>query len=413
MGVVYEAFDEALKRTVVVKVVGPSWSNDENARKRFIREGQMLAAVESDHIVTIYHVGEDQGILYLAMPLLEGANLENWLLTRPEPITAAEILWVARDVLTGLAELHAKKIVHRDIKPKNLWVEKKTGRVKLLDFGLSRLIAVSSVTPPSGVVGTPAFMSPEQATGAPVDSRSDLFSLGATLYRMAGNASPFERGTTTETLAAIANFEPFTLTGLPSEVSGFIARLISKDPSNRFKDARAALAELKSIERNLQDATTVTFERPRPRPPRNRKLFAVALVGLAVVVVATVIIIIDRNGRRIVVKVPDAVAIEVVGPDGKKKTVWVDPKTKKEVKPPVEALQSTEIEVGSTVVVKAEQTRGFADNSSDTEHLIVNFIGKGTRGEVKAIANNRCLILLDDPPGEEVWVSLEVVERRK
>ncbi len=181
---------------------------------RFLREARATAALQHDHIVTIYHVGEERGVPFLAMPLLRGKTLEDRLAEKPR-LSFAEILRIGREAAEGLAEAHGHGLVHRDIKPRNMWLEAPSARVKLLDFGLVRSDGEElGVTRSGMILGTPAYMSPEQAGGRTVDHRSDLFSLGCVLYRLATGRPPFAGSDPISTLVAVASAHPSP----PSEV---------------------------------------------------------------------------------------------------------------------------------------------------------------------------------------------------
>src|SRR5437764_5748351 len=162
----------------------PALASGKAARQRFLREARAAAAVKHDHIVTIYAVGEDRGVPFLAMEFLEGEPLDARL-EREKNLPMAEVLRIAREISEGLAGAHDKGLIHRDIKPANVWLEGQWGRVKILDFGLARAAREhAQLTQTGAILGTPAYMAPEQARGETVDARCDLFSLGCVLYRM-------------------------------------------------------------------------------------------------------------------------------------------------------------------------------------------------------------------------------------
>ncbi|MBM4073393.1 MAG: serine/threonine protein kinase [Planctomycetes bacterium] len=197
MGLVFQAEDVHLRRKVALKVMRPEAAGKPGARERFLREAQAAAAIEHEHIVTIHHVGEDRGVPFLAMPWLKGMSLEERL-KQPAPLKPAQVARVGRQVALGLAAAHDQGLIHRDIKPANIWLEASTGResgeshVKILDFGLARALADDMhLTQPGAILGTPAYMAPEQARGEAVDHRCDLFSLGVVLYRLATGRLPF------------------------------------------------------------------------------------------------------------------------------------------------------------------------------------------------------------------------------
>jgi serine/threonine protein kinase len=275
MGFVFEGEDEQLRRPIALKVMRPEIAAAPVARERFLREGRAVAAVNNDHVVTIYQVGEANGVPFLAMERLEGCTLEEWLRRQPGPVTPKAVAKVARNVLRGLAAAHAKGIVHRDIKPNNLWVEKATSRVKLFDFGITRVQDEDvGLTGRGQPIGTPAYMSPEQANGAEVDARSDLFSLGVVVHRMLTGRSPFERENVMATLSALATVTlPPTRTlapDLPGPLADLIDRLLARDPAGRPADAGAALAEWQAAEKRSGPGTTAL-----PPPPRQSLPYAV------------------------------------------------------------------------------------------------------------------------------------------
>src|SRR5262245_42026123 len=168
MGEVYLAVDAVLGRRVAVKVMRPDIAARPGFRDKFLREARAAAALQHDHVVPIYHVGEDGGVPFIAMPLLQGESLEDRL-GREGRLPAAEVARVGREVAEGLAAAHAAGLVHRDVKPANLWLEAPGGRVKVLDFGLARPVEAGGLTQSGAVLGTPQYMAPEQGDGRPVD----------------------------------------------------------------------------------------------------------------------------------------------------------------------------------------------------------------------------------------------------
>lgn len=270
MGVVFQAEDPKLKRRVALKAMQPVLAVSETARKRFLREAQAAAAIEHDHIVPILHVGEDRGVPFIAMPLLKGESLAARL-KRGQALSVAEVLRVGRDVGRGLAAAHAAGLIHRDIKPANLWLEGDEGRVKILDFGLARAAADrSSLTQSGAIVGTPAYMSPEQAAGQPVDERCDLFSLGCVLYHMCTGRPPFKGPDAVATLVAVAMHHPPPPSelrpGLPDALSDLVMQLLAKKPDDRPRSAKGVVDMLQEIEdRPVRGSATAD------RPARGRE----------------------------------------------------------------------------------------------------------------------------------------------
>lgn len=264
MGFVFRGEDPKLGRAVALKVMRPDFLARPQALDRFLRESRSAAAVTDPHVVIIFDAGEHNGLPFLAMELLAGQTLDGWLREGGGTAQPDAVVRVARDVLRGLAAVHAHGLVHRDVKPTNLWVDP-SGRVKVLDFGLTRGTD-SDLSAEGAVMGTPAYMSPEQAGGKPVDARSDLFSVGTVLYRMLTGANPFARAETIPTLLAVATDEPLPLSKaapwVPDALAAFVHRLLSKGPTGRPNDARAALTELDALEAR-QGAPGA----PAPAPP--------------------------------------------------------------------------------------------------------------------------------------------------
>jgi serine/threonine protein kinase len=252
MGVVFQAEDPQLRRLVALKVMRRARADSDLSRKRFLREARAAAALEHDHIVRVYQVGEDRGLPFLVMELLQGEALDVRL-KREGPLPLVEILRIGREVCAGLAAAHDRDLIHRDIKPSNLWLEAERGRMKILDFGLARAPGgPTDLTGPGTVVGTPGYMAPEQARGEPVDARCDLFSLGCVLYQACTGLPPFRGANTAATLLAVDEKQPPPPAALTQEVpaalSDLVMRLLAKDPADRPASARAVGEVLEDIE---------------------------------------------------------------------------------------------------------------------------------------------------------------------
>ena len=242
MGMVLEAEDPKLGRHVAIKVMLPHVAGNAKARDRFVREARAAAKVEHDHIIPIYFIGEENNVPFIVMPFLKGESLDARL-KRERRLPVDEIVRIGREVAEGLAVAHELGLVHRDIKPANLWLEAPRGRIKVLDFGLARLNSEAGQLTQSGaIVGTPAYMAPEQARSQPVDGRSDLFSLGAVLYKMATGRTPFGGSDTISMLMSLANDTPANARSLnpdiPATLADLISRLLEKDPARRPQSAR-------------------------------------------------------------------------------------------------------------------------------------------------------------------------------
>src|SRR5581483_5417875 len=287
MGRVYLAEDKQLQRKVALKVMNPFLIDQLSSRERFLREARAAAALKDDHIVTIYQVGQIDNVPYLALELLEGESLEGRL-SRDELLPFREVLRIGRQVAEGLAVAHAQGLIHRDIKPANLWLEKDSRpssvaeldlsrpatfkRVKILDFGLARVGGGGQLTGTGQVIGTPRYMAPEQARGGAVDARSDLFSLGCVLYRMASGMEPFTGDSVMAVLTALAVEDPRPLHDLnptlPAPFVHLVERLLQKKPENRPESAEKVAAALYA----LGDVETTSQERQRPEDVRTSAL---------------------------------------------------------------------------------------------------------------------------------------------
>lgn len=230
MGVVFRAEDPHLERMVALKAMLPSMAGSPSSRERFFREAKAAAALKHPHIVSIHQVGFDRGAPFLAMEYLEGEPLDDRLKREPR-LPVPEILRIGREIAKGLAAAHEKGLIHRDIKPANLWLEGKAGHVKILDFGLARAMGdTTHLTQSGAIIGTPAYMAPEQASGKPLDHRCDLFSLGCVLYRMSTGERPFKGEDAMSIISALALENPPPPDSLNSEVPAELSDLVMLNP---------------------------------------------------------------------------------------------------------------------------------------------------------------------------------------
>jgi eukaryotic-like serine/threonine-protein kinase len=253
MGLVLLAEDAKLRRPAALKVMLPRHAADAVAKERFLREARVAAQVKHDHIVTIYQVDEERAVPFIAMEFLQGMSLDAFLKAKGTP-GISHVLRIGREIAEGLAAAHERGLVHRDVKPANVWLEAPHGRVKILDFGLARQQQEDAHLTGSGtVVGTPSYMSPEQARGERVDHRSDLFSLGGVLYTLCAGRPPFSGKTTMAVLTSLAIDQPPSVLQLNPVVapalSELIDRLLSKRPDQRPASARAVAQALRALEK--------------------------------------------------------------------------------------------------------------------------------------------------------------------
>jgi serine/threonine protein kinase len=251
MGLVFLADDTRLEREVALKVMRPELAADTEGRQRFLREARAAAHVHSDHVVTIYDVDQQDDVPYLVMELVRGRSLAE-ALEQGSRLPLGLCLKVARETAEGLAAAHAAGLIHRDVKPGNIWLEEPGGRAKLLDFGLARAFTGPLITQHNFILGTPAYMAPEQAAGQPLDARCDLFSLGAVLYHMLTGRRPFAGEDVLMVLWSLANVTPPPAVGLapglPAGVADFLDRLLAKDPAGRPASAAEVARALLALE---------------------------------------------------------------------------------------------------------------------------------------------------------------------
>jgi Tol biopolymer transport system component len=300
MGEVYRARDSRLRRDVAVKVLSEALSADAGRRKRFEQEARSASALNHPNIVTIYDIGSSDSTVYIAMELVEGRTLRELLLEGTFP--TRRLLEVASQVAEGLAKAHAAGIVHRDLKPENVMVTK-DGVVKILDFGLAKLYRETSEsgdsatavqeTQPGTVLGTVGYMSPEQASGKPLDFRTDQFSLGSILYEMATGKRAFQRNTSAETLTAIIREEPEPLGRLaaaaPAPFRWAVERCLAKDPEERYASTRDLASDLRKMREHLSEASISgavgVAEAAAARPAPGGRMLK-ALAGLVALIAA-------------------------------------------------------------------------------------------------------------------------------
>ncbi len=351
MGVVYLAEDALLGRKIALKTMTPGVAANPQSRERFFREAKAAAALEHPNVVAIFQVGEDRGVPFLAMPLLKGEPLDDRL-KRVGKMDAFEAARIAAEIAEGLAAAHAQGLIHRDVKPGNVWLEGERGQVKLLDFGLARVQADETHLTHSGaILGTPAYMAPEQARGEAIDSRADLFSLGCVLYAMLTGKRPFVGDTVMGILMSLGLDTPRAPhevdDSVPRALSDFTMRLLAKSPAERPASATEAAAELRRIAQEEAQARTetMTVAKPKPapaRPPRRRRvLVGLMLAGVAAVAVGAIVIIVrDKNGNEVgKLSVPDGGSAQVIN-DGDKKP--------NETKKPDETKKSETIVAGNS-----------------------------------------------------------------
>src|ERR1700730_1508640 len=275
MGEVYRARDTRLGRDLAIKILSRKLSAGKQDLQRFEREACSASALNHPNIVTIFELGQVDTTYYIAMELVEGELLRDMLSGGPIPLQKA--IPIAAQTADGLAKAHEAGVVHRDLKPENLMVSR-DGFVKILDFGLAKLVSPNinqlldagtlgaSQTLPGTVLGTVEYMSPEQASGLPLDFRSDQFSFGSVLYEMVTGKRSFQRRSNAETLAAILRDNPEPVASLnpqaPAPLCWVIERCLAKNPKERYASTRDLARDLATIRDRLSEAPS------RHSPPR-------------------------------------------------------------------------------------------------------------------------------------------------
>jgi beta-lactam-binding protein with PASTA domain/predicted Ser/Thr protein kinase len=306
MAEVFRGFDPALERTVAIKVLLPPFDRDAGFVSRFRREAQAAARLSHPNIVGVYDTGADGDTQFIVMEYIEGRTLASFLAGggRPTPMQSVEL---TSRIAAALQVAHAHKIVHRDIKPANVMVTRE-GAVKVMDFGIARMQSDATAPQTSSVIGTPAYFSPEQAQGNPVDARSDIYSLGCVLYELLAYRPPF----TGDTPVAIAYKQVNEMPVPPSQVNpdvpprldAVVMKCMAKNPANRYRDAAELMADLDRVRKGQEveatpllpaagaEAATQVIARqptqvmPPPEPEgSSRKVWLGVLIGVLVVAI--------------------------------------------------------------------------------------------------------------------------------
>jgi eukaryotic-like serine/threonine-protein kinase len=301
MGEVYKARDPRLNRPIAIKVLPAAAAADLERRARFEREAQAVAALNHPNIVTIHAVEEADGVPFFTMEYVEGRTLAQMIPPRGLPLD--ELLRITIPLTDAVGAAHQHGILHRDLKPANVMVTP-DGRVKVLDFGLAKLKevalqpdggaqATAATTGEGRILGTVAYMSPEQAEGRPLDQRSDVFSLGIVLYEMATGQRPFKGDTSVSVLSAILKDTPGSVTALrpdlPRDLGKILKRALTKDPEHRYQSAKDLRNDLESLKEDLDSGEFARTAAPSAAPglvARHPRLAAGAVVAVVILVAA-------------------------------------------------------------------------------------------------------------------------------
>ena len=279
MGIVYLAHDMRLGRTVAIKALSPAYSHSPDVRQRLLNEAKMAAALTHPGIAAVYALEEFQGELYLAFEYVPGAPLRALVASGPLPIE--EVIDIGIQLARALAEAHTKGIVHRDIKPENV-IKTPSGVIKVLDFGLARAeyATPQGLTQPGMIVGTPAYLAPEQALGKGTDFRTDIFTLGLLMYELASGTNPFVAGTLEATISRIVNEDPPPLSALQPHsfpaLDRIIQRCLQKDPLARYRSTQEIIGDLERLGAHRSGHSSAVGsgaidDMALPPPPRARQ----------------------------------------------------------------------------------------------------------------------------------------------
>jgi serine/threonine protein kinase len=294
MGLVLQATDPALGRTVAIKVMAPQLAANPEARRRFAREARAAASVVHEHVITIHAVEESGGVPYLVMEYVAGQSLEQRL-SGGVRLEVGEAVRIGLETAEGLAAAHGQGLIHRDVKPANILIEEGSGRVKLTDFGLARAAGDVALTRSGTVAGTPRYMAPEQATGDPVDHRGDVYSLGVTLYEALTGRAAFAGESALEVMRRVVSEEPSPPCrlnpGVPLDLETVVLKAMAKVPAERYAGAQEMADDLRRVgeDRPIRARRPTLWQRLVKWSRRNRPLVVLsAAAAVAVLVVSTV-----------------------------------------------------------------------------------------------------------------------------
>jgi len=318
MGLVLKAFDEKLRRVVAIKALAPALAASATARSRFLREAHAAAAVAHEHVIAIHAIEEQTGMVpYLVMQFIPGRSLEDKL-RESGPVGVKEILRIGIQIAEGLAAAHKCGLIHRDIKPANVLLENGVERVKITDFGLARAVDDASLTQSGVIAGTPMYMSPEQARGADLDHRSDLFSFGSVLYALCTGRPPFRASNTMAVLKRVCEETPRPIRevnpDIPDWLADIIMTLLAKDPAERFQSAQEVADLLARHLAHLQHPYPISSPIPPTRPLSQRRRAVILSVGvlLLCIVGAAFLLSRDRSAERLATVPKDNDAPEIL-----------------------------------------------------------------------------------------------------
>ncbi len=420
-GVVYKAVDMQLQRPVALKVLRPSLGKA--ARERFLAEARHAAQIDHDNIVTIYHVGQEDTLAYFAMQWLPGQTLEQQL--QDETIVSNEMVReIVKQIASGLAAAHEQGLIHRDIKPANIWIEADRGRIKILDFGLARITDDDPRMTETGMIaGTPTFMSPEQARGAAVDKRSDLFSLGCVLFRMTTGQLPFEASNVLATLQSIQRFSPPPPIELnpmvDRDLSDLTLSLLAKHPTARPQNADDVIHALEADQSQWRfDVPPALPVAPRPtvkpKTPDRIVVWFIAtvlllLIGIGSWMFGPQIVRIATGKGQIVIESDDPNVEILVMQDGRQVTV-IDTATKQSIDIREGVYQLKAVGEGNSIKISPDRLRLYRGDKKIVEVTIIEDVTKeGQPRSVQTTSSSREPVF--QGKSQSYWVEQAKIEK--
>ena len=426
-GVVYLATDTSLSRKVAIKILRPSLGDA--AKARFLTEAKATAAMDHPNVVSIYQVGIQNGLAFIAMKWTAGETLAARL-NSEVALSECEIRKICSQIALGLSAAHDNGLIHRDIKPANIWLESATGDVKILDFGLVRAADENlSLTLTGMLAGTPSYMSPEQSRGGDIDARSDLFSLGCVLYQMLTGKLPFQGSNVLSMLQAIQNDHPTHPQDIDSDAPGELAALamslLQKAPGARPPSAAAVSEAFQS------DSTKWSFS-PCIQPRRTNGiasnwkktaaavacLVAACFIGFACLLAPQIIRIATNQGQLVIETSDPDVKIQIVGSDGN--VLIVDLQTDQQIDIKAGNYELKPLGENNSIVLDREtliMSRGGKEvvrvsKVESSHHDVANdyFLEESATGESSAESRHEGLLICDMhvlQPGDIVGVYIE------
>jgi predicted Ser/Thr protein kinase len=405
MGAVYLAHHPGLNKAVAIKVLPGDLAATPEFKERFVREARLAARLEHPNVVQVFDVGDEQGVHYISMQYVEGKSLDAWLKERKK-LSVPEALSTAKRVAVALSAASKLGIVHRDIKPHNILISK-DGVVKVADFGLAKdEDSNRSISEPGAVMGTPYYMSPEQAKGEKVDHRSDLYSLGATLYHMLTGKRLYDGGSpVTIVLKQGGNEAPIPARQLeptiPEAVDALLLRLLQKDPARRFQTADE-VGRARDALKQPGPGSAVTAAPPK------RKAALVALPIAGILVVGIILgLMLGRGGKRPVVPPPPVpappVVVKVPEPPKPVEKPVVKPVEKPPVEPPAPPKEPTPREKIVARMKDATEKRMTEEVMARTEELLKAVQNKDSK-TIRGILDEVAFGQLTDAQVLETWI---------